>query len=317
MPTFTQVRSMLLLEETSKAERAKSEAANNTAMLMYTTTPSVLPKDSSPPRSSNSRGKRQQGKQRGGNQRGNQFNSNYGNGRRTPRNSQQYYSPQQPSFMPLYGWQFPPWFGWYSQPQQWMRPPCTYPTTPWSPRPQRTPQQGVLGAHPFQQQSFYTATTSPSTDYAPTEIEQAIHTLSLKPPEEQWYMDSAATSHMTANPGMLTSYSKLSQKKGIVVGNGHLITIQGRGNVQFQQFNPFLNLRNVLYAPQMIKNLISVRKFTADNWVSVEFDPFGFSVKVFLMGNQILRCESSGELYPFTIPSSRLESSCVAVSPNL
>lgn len=122
---------------------------------------------------------------------------------------------------------------------------------------------------------------------------------------------------MTANSGMLISYSKLSQENDIAIGNGHIISIQGRGKFQFPQFNLSLNLRNVLYAPHMIKNLISVCKFTTDNWIFVEFDHFGFSVKVFPMGNQILRRESSGELYLFTVPPSHLESYCVIVSPNL
>ena len=42
-----------------------------------------------------------------------------------------------------------------------------------------------------------------------------------------------------------------------------------------------LSPTNVLHAPKIIKNLISVRKFTIDNSVIVEFDPFGFSVKDF------------------------------------
>ncbi|KAJ9537459.1 hypothetical protein OSB04_030192 [Centaurea solstitialis] len=41
-----------------------------------------------------------------------------------------------------------------------------------------------------------------------------------------------------------------------------------------------------------------VRKFTTDNSVSVEFDPFGFSVKDFKTGTSLMRCESRGELYP-------------------
>ncbi|PZU03064.1 MAG: hypothetical protein DI619_04830 [Francisella sp.] len=36
-------------------------------------------------------------------------------------------------------------------------------------------------------------------------------------------------------------------------------------------------LRDVLVAPALIKNLISVRQFTRDNSCSIEFDAFGFS----------------------------------------
>lgn len=61
-----------------------------------------------------------------------------------------------------------------------------------------------------------------------------------------------------------------------------------------------LSLDHVLHAPQLIKNLNFVHKFTSDNNVSVEFDPLGFTVKALRMRNQILRGNSTGELYPFS-----------------
>lgn len=179
-------------------------------------------------------------------------------------------------------------------------------------------QQGVLGARP--PQSFYTATPAPSV-YTPTDIDQALHTLSLNQPDENWYMDTGATSHMTANPGTLTSYFNLSKPNGILVGNGSMIPIRGYGNTSLTKTNPPLHLKNVLHAPNLIKNLISVRKFTNDNMVSVEFDPFGFSVKDLQTGSKLLRCESTGELYPFTTKNRAISSSAPSaftiISPSI
>jgi len=59
-----------------------------------------------------------------------------------------------------------------------------------------------------------------------------------------------------------------------------------------------LQLRNVLIAPPIVKNLISVRARTRDNSVSVEFDPWGFSIKDLRTKMALLRCDSSGDLYP-------------------
>ena len=67
---------------------------------------------------------------------------------------------------------------------------------------------------------------------------------------------------------------------------------------------PPLILKNVLHAPHIIKNLLYVRRFTTDNNISVEFDPFGFDVKDFQTRTPLLRCNSSGDLYPFTLQSS-------------
>ncbi|GJY36138.1 replication protein A 70 kDa DNA-binding subunit B [Tanacetum coccineum] len=75
-----------------------------------------------------------------------------------------------------------------------------------------------------------------------------------------------------------------------------------------------LHLHNVLVTPNIIKNLIYVRQFTRDNKCIVEFDEFGFSVKDFLNRLILLRCNSSGDLYPVTKPS-HVPSVLLSVSP--
>jgi len=53
--------------------------------------------------------------------------------------------------------------------------------------------------------------------------------LSLNVPDENWYMDTGATSHMTASQGTLSTYSNFSINKNIVVGSGQEIPIRGYG----------------------------------------------------------------------------------------
>lgn len=113
-------------------------------------------------------------------------------------------------------------------------------------------------------------------------------------------MDTEATSRMTSSQGNLSSYFKLSKNNKIIIGNGHSVPIYGLGSTHLDNPHPPLVLNNVLHAPNLIKNLVSVRKFTTDNNVSIEFDPFGFSVKDFQTGMHIMRCESQGNLYPIT-----------------
>jgi transposase InsO family protein len=68
-----------------------------------------------------------------------------------------------------------------------------------------------------------------------------------------------------------------------------------------------LHLRNVLVAPSLVKNLISVWRLTRDNNVSIEFDPTGFSIKDLPM---------RGDLYPLRVPAHQAlaASSSLAVS---
>ncbi|KAK4716833.1 hypothetical protein R3W88_015171 [Solanum pinnatisectum] len=97
----------------------------------------------------------------------------------------------------------PPYFPWTAEQQwpwmaswgPWAVPSCPYPSTAWS-RPnygqQQPPHAGVLGPRP---QQAYTAAPTP------TDIEAAMHTLGITPPDANWYMDTSATSHTTSTQG--------------------------------------------------------------------------------------------------------------------
>ncbi|XP_020244978.1 la-related protein CG11505-like isoform X2 [Asparagus officinalis] len=97
------------------------------------------------------------------------------------------------------GQQVPQWFQAVGQQQPWSWPfmpwaipPCPYPTSSWA-RPNAPRHAGILGSRP-QQQQVYSAAVQPT----PTDIEAAMHTLGLTPPDPNWYMDTGATSHMTS-----------------------------------------------------------------------------------------------------------------------
>ena len=113
-------------------------------------------------------------------------------------------------------------------------------------------------------------------------------------------MDTGASSHFPSNSGMLTSVSPPSSRRVVLVGNSSTLPITGTGHARLPISTSScpLYLRNVLVAPTIVKNLLSVRQFSIDNRVSVEFDPLGFSVKDLLTRTEILRCNSPGALYP-------------------
>lgn len=157
----------------------------------------------------------------------------------------------------------------------------------------------MLGPRPQAFNVMAPSSAPSTTSYTPTDIEASMHALLFSQPDENYYMDTAATSHMTADAGILSSYFNSSNKNhNIVVGSGHLIPIVGHGCTNLPPPHPPFVLQNVLHAPKLIKNLISVRKFTTDNMVSISFDPFGFSVNDLQTGIRLMRCDSVGDLYP-------------------
>ncbi|KAK4338471.1 hypothetical protein RND71_042958 [Anisodus tanguticus] len=118
----------------------------------------------------------------------------------------------------------------------------------------------------------------------------------------------------------LSQLFRLKSPQFIIIDNCHRIPIQGYGHAYTQPPHPFFSLNNVLYAPHIIKNLISIRKFTRNNFVSVDFDLFSFTVKDLHTGTPLTRCNSTGDLYPITLSSaasSRSHTALVAMSPSI
>jgi len=126
-------------------------------------------------------------------------------------------------------------------------------------------------------------------------------------------VDSGATSHIASNPGMVTMSPSSSFPPSIIVGNGATLPVVGTGYSTIP--GPF-RLNNVLIAPAIIQNLLSVRQFTTDNRVSVEFDPSGISVKDLHTRNVLLRCDSSGPLYTLQLPSSPISPCTLVATPS-
>ncbi|GKE29181.1 hypothetical protein Tco_1444565, partial [Tanacetum coccineum] len=117
-------------------------------------------------------------------------------------------------------------------------------------------------------------------------------------------MDTRATSHLSSYTGNLHTSSLNRNFHSIIVINGLSIPVTHSGHVQIP--NPYrpLHLRNVLVTPNIIKNLVSVRKFTTDNKCSIDFDPYDFTVRDYHTRQTLLHCDSSGDLYPLHVSAS-------------
>jgi hypothetical protein len=108
---------------------------------------------------------------------------------------------------------------------------------------------------------------------------------------------------MASAPGNLLSVQPLSSPTSVTVGNGASLPINHLADSSIPTSTSPLALRNVLITPSLIKNLVSVRSLTRDNAVSVEFDPYGFSIKDLHTHQVKLRCNSNGGLYPLFPPA--------------
>ncbi|GJX51310.1 hypothetical protein Tco_0278155 [Tanacetum coccineum] len=105
-------------------------------------------------------------------------------------------------------------------------------------------------------------------------LSYTFQTMTLQDPS--WNMDTRASSHLADNTDILTSFSNSSMYPSVFVGNGYFIPVSHTGHSFLHTSSKPLHLNHILVTPYIIKNLISVRQFTRDNDVSVEFDAYGF-----------------------------------------
>jgi hypothetical protein len=122
-----------------------------------------------------------------------------------------------------------------------------------------------------------------------------------------WVADSGASHHTTHSVGNIFSPHALNSASpsSIVVGNGSTLPVTSVGDSVIP--GPFY-LNNILLAPDIVQNLLSVRRFITDNLCSMEFDPFGLSIKDLTIRNVIARSNSTGPLYTLRLPSSTASS---------
>ncbi|WVZ51744.1 hypothetical protein U9M48_002857 [Paspalum notatum var. saurae] len=181
------------------------------------------------------------------------------------------------------------------------------------PMPFRVLGAGVLGPRPaFQPQQAMVAQFAPPP--APTqaqgwdhaELYSALQSTSVAtqppPSSADWFMDTGATTHMTSSSGNLPNPRPLPFSTHITVGNGAKLPATHTGAVTLPTSPYPLNLPGALVSPSLIYNLVSVRKLTRDNPITVEFDSRGFSVKDLSTKMVMLRCESADDLYKLRLP---------------
>ncbi|XP_021738378.1 uncharacterized protein LOC110704872 [Chenopodium quinoa] len=124
--------------------------------------------------------------------------------------------------------------GW-AQPGTW--PNQQYPWPQWATPPAPFPTMGHVQQRPSaqiqHQQAYYSGSLMYGQPMTPTELSSAYSTPGLSPPDNGWYMDSGATSHMSHTSGNLLPLLQLSTNNHILVGNGHRIPITGYGHYKF------------------------------------------------------------------------------------
>ena len=89
--------------------------------------------------------------------------------------------------------------------------------------------------------------------------------------DDNWYLDSGASHHLTQNVKNLTNSTPYPGIDKVTVGNGKHLSISNTGSHHSFSNSRSFQLRKVFYAPFISANLISVAKFCSDNNALIEF----------------------------------------------
>lgn len=177
--------------------------------------------------------------------------------------------------------------------------------------PLRAPGAGVLGPRPpFQAHQAMTEyqepqlpPTTPPAAWDNSALYTALTTAGITAPPpsaSEWFLDTVASNHMSSSTGNLNSPHPLHSS--IILRNGAQLPVTHAADTSFPTTSHPVELRNVFVSPSLVTNLVSVRHLTRDNHISIEFGPYGFSVKDLASKQETLRYDSSGELYPLWLP---------------
>ncbi|GKC90331.1 ribonuclease H-like domain-containing protein [Tanacetum coccineum] len=159
-----------------------------------------------------------------------------------------------------------------------------------------TPNQQALFTNAVQN----TGNTSSNTGQEMV-LPTAFNTMTLQDPvNANWHMDTGASSHLNSSAHNLSTIFNSRMYPSVLVGDGKSIPVTNTGHSTLPTPYRPLHINNVLVTPNIVKNLISVRQFVRENKCTIEFDEFGFSVKDFRTRQILLRCDSTGDLYPVT-----------------
>jgi histone deacetylase 1/2 len=95
-----------------------------------------------------------------------------------------------------------------------------------------------------------------------------------------WYMDTGATDHLTNHLDKLTVKENYTGNDQVHAANGHGMHIHHIGQTTIPTSSSHsLRLKGILHVPSVTRSLLSVRRFTLDNKVYIEFHPHFFLVK--------------------------------------
>ncbi|PKU87036.1 Retrovirus-related Pol polyprotein from transposon TNT 1-94 [Dendrobium catenatum] len=121
--------------------------------------------------------------------------------------------------------------------------------------------------------------------------------------EANWFLDSGASSHLTNSLDNLSMSKPYLGSDNVTIGDGNSVSIAHAGAGILPTPSRKLRLSQIFHTPTLKYNLLSISQLTKDNFISINFDPSGFTLKDLATQEILLQGPSKDGLYAVPMPS--------------
>lgn len=122
--------------------------------------------------------------------------------------------------------------------------------------------------------------------------------------DAQWYLDSGASSHMTPNRNMLSGIRLNGDLGKISTADGGTAAVRGTGDANLSIDGSKINVKDVLYVPNLSVNLLSISRIVKSGNVVI-FSADGCVIKN-QNGDTLVKCAESNGVYKIPLMQSCL-----------
>lgn len=119
-----------------------------------------------------------------------------------------------------------------------------------------------------------------------------------------WYPDSGTSDHVTGDPSSIQTTDNVQSAKSLTMANGKNVPISSSGSSNFIITDKTVAIKDILLAPTIAKNLLSVSKLCSDNDVSLRFDKHNVYLKDH-QGSEVMIGKENKGLYQVDLKNKK------------
>lgn len=149
-------------------------------------------------------------------------------------------------------------------------------------------------------------TTSILSPFSPAPWQHHVnYSATTKPNTSSWLLGSEENHHVTSNLSNLSTHTHYNGSADVVIRDDTSLPKIHTSSTYLSTPSHTFSLNNVLCAPTVQKNLISISQFCQSNNNSIEFLPFSFRVKNLSTGAIVLHDRTKNGVYEWPVSSNK------------